>query len=508
MAFLKRVNDRINGWIGKGSQTFHEAATVEDDDPRASEYRRLSASKRDLNPLQFDKAQRMSFYLWQRNAIARRLIDILVNFCSGDELKVEVKIKKEVPEGQDEDTGRTDAQKIWEDCAMDPENNLDSDLSIFAQDLFINGELVVPTFVRMRQNPDQSLDGDGRVRFGYIDPANIKRSIPDPMNVRSIRQLIVVPAGDTQEIPLDVIHVDDDPASLTYEKRIGQVFYWRINHVANQTRGHGELLELADWLDGLDQLVFDALDGIRLRNNFFYTKKLIGASPDEVEKDAKTVTTPRAATVRVHNDKVEYDVVTPDLKAADIERAIAAFQTFVVGAKGYPIMWFGSGADANKATAGEMAIPTMRMLKAAQKVMRRILKDMVLYVCDQAQLAGTLKLADDEYVSVQVSLYDFERKDAAVISTGLTQTVTALVAAADKGWVSDETAKKVVDSQLERLGVEVDPDETVETIKSEKNESGAEDPYAEAPPANTMIGKQFPPVVSPAPISGKPGAEE
>jgi hypothetical protein len=472
------------------------------EDATETSFRRISQSNRDLIPFKYDKGVQMSFYLWQRNPIARRLIDIPKDFCTGDDFSVAVKIKKRNPTGPDTDTGKLDAQKIWDDCAADPDNRLESDMAIFAQDLLLNGELIVPAFVRSQAAEDGSISGDGAVKFGYMDPINVKQTITDPKNIRTIKQLKMSGQNSTDEIVLNVIGVDNDPNSLTYGKRMGDAFYWRINYIANQTRGHGELLELADWLDSLDQFTFDAIEGVRLRNNFFYTKEMIGATPEDIKKEAVNTTTPRNASVKVHNEKVKYDVVTPDLKATDVERALLAFEGFIVGAKGYPMTWFGTGQDSNRASAAEMAIPTMRMLKATQKVIRLIVKDMVLFATDQAQIARTLTLGEDEYVDVEVSLFDFERKDTALIAAGLQQTVTALIAASEKNWVSDDTAKKVVDMQLERMGIEVSPDETVDEITKDNAENDATDPYKNVPPAAGVIGMKAPavPAVVPVPV--------
>jgi hypothetical protein len=105
-------------------------------------------------------------------------------------------------------------------------------------------------------------------------------------------------------------------------------------------------------------------------------------------------------------------------------------------------------------------------------------------------------------VDVEVSLFDFERKDTALIAAGLQQTVTALIAASDKNWVSDDTAKKVVDMQLERMGIEVSPDETVDEITKDNAENDATDPYKNVPPAAGVIGMNAPavPAVAPVPV--------
>jgi hypothetical protein len=450
---------------------FVEAAIAGDDDPKASEYRRLGGTKRDLSPIQYQHAQQLSFYLWQRNPLFARMIEIVVNFCTGDEVKVNLRIKKRIENAPDVDQKREDAQKIWDDFADDPVNRVHADLPVFTQDLLINGELLIPATVNRQKDADGNYKGDSLVRIGYFDPGNVVEVKADPNNIRIIQSVEMrAPNAPGQNIPFTVINVDTDSKNVeTYGKMVGQVFYWQINKVANQTRGHGMLITLMDWVDSFDQFLFDALEGVRLRNAFFYTATMKGKTQEQLEELAKKVKAPASGTVRLANENTTWDVVTPDLKAMDVDQVLRTFQVFIVGTKGFPSTWFGSGEDANRASSTAMSIPTMRMLKATQKIVKRIIKDMARFVIDQAVIGKTLKLAKDEYVDCEVSMFDFERQDASVISNAFVQMVTALVAAKEAGWVSDETAKKMIDGTIEKYGVTVEEGETVEQIRDEQD---------------------------------------
>jgi hypothetical protein len=492
MTFTERVGTTaariLDKWTsGAVKSTFTEAATAYDDDPKADEYRRLSGGKRDLLPIQFKRGQEMAFYLWQRNPLARRMIEILVDFCSGDDYAVRVKIKNRSADGEIQDTGKNEAQAIWDDFARDAVNNLEEETPQMTQDLLINGELAMPTTV----NPV-----DGSVRLGYIDPGNITEVVLDPMNARQPKILKARGVGSSEEIPFRVCQVDLDPLSPTFNKMTGQILYFRINHVVNQTRGHSELLELVDWLDALDQFLFDSLDGFRLRNSFFYDLELQGLTQEKIEEEAAKITVPANGSIRVHNEKAKYAVQTPDLKAVEVERALVAFQTFVVGSKGFPAMWFGSGAETNKATAGEMSIPTMKMIRGVQGTIRSLVKKMARYVMDQAEIAGKLKLQEGEYIDVEVTMFDPEKKDTEQIGAGMTQLVQAMVVAVQQGWVGTDTAKKIMDGIVTRMGVEVDTDKTVQDLLDEKAQSDeanlANDTYGNLDPKKAFGGNGNP----------------
>ncbi len=484
---LITVLDKLTG--GAVGDHFRAAFTsFEDSEPPADrgKFRRLTAAQRDLSPIQFDKAQRMAFFLWQRNPMARRLIQILKDFCVGDDLMVKVKIMHRLEDEPDVDTDRMEAQQLWDDFWKDPVNRLNEEFADMIQDWFLNGELILPVTVNKM---------NGQVRIGYIDPANVREVLLNQMNVREVEKLRFALPNSTDELTLDVVKTDLDPKSPTFEKLIGQTFFWRLNKVVNQTRGHSELMELADWLDAFEQFLFNNFEGAALRNAFFYHLKMIGSSQQDIDK--MRIAAPKPGTVRITNEKAEWSVITPDLKAADTAEAARLFKNFILAGKGYPEHWFADGGQTNLATAGVMTIPTMRMLKAKQRAVKGILKDMVMFVTDQARIHNNLPLGVDEYIDAEITAFDFERKDAADIATSFAQSMTALTVAAQKNWVSQDNAKKVVDGMLQRYGIEVDENETVESIKEDKKKGGDEEPEFDLEKAMNDISKKFPPAEEP-----------
>ena len=428
----------------------------------AGKFRRLTGGRRDLAPLKYRQLVEMSFYLWQRNPFARRIIEIMKDFCVGDEISVNVRIMRSMPDGTSEDTKKLDAQDVWDDFAEDPQNKFMEEMDDVVTDLFVNGELAILTAV----NPQS-----GSVIIGYADPLNIVEVVHDPLNVRDVKQVIFTPLGSTEQVPKTVARIDMVPTSPTYGKLVGELLFFRMNKLVNQTRGFPLLAELTDWLDALDQFLFDALEGFVLRNNFCYDVTMTGA--DEKTMKGKTLSPPKSGSVKIHNEMVKWDVITPDLKSIDVSEAMRLVKNFILGGKGYPEYWFAEGGRTNLATAEAMGIPTMRMLKSKQRTIKSLIKMVAQYVVDQSKL---FKLQSGEFIDIQVTAFDFERKDASVIATAFAQSMTGLVVAAGKNWVSDENAKKVVDGLLQRLGIEVDVNETTEQIaqaKKDANPDGA-----------------------------------
>jgi len=459
--------DRVTG--GKLGAEFRGAATADDDDPRASEYRRLTDVKRDIMPLTYDRQRELSFHVWQRNPLARGIIDTITQFCAGDELKIELRILKEDADDKEHDTEREDAQAVWDDFAEDPINNFNQNYPDLVEYLMITGELVVPVFSTAKANADGTMAGNGSVRIGFIDSSAVREVITNPMNLLEVKAVRLAPIqGEADGKVLTVVAEDTNPNSQTYGLRMGDVIFWRTNKLLNQTRGTGILIEMLDWLDVLDTFVFDALRGFQARNMWFLDVTMKGLNEEQIKERARTFKPPQTGAARLHNENVVYETTAPELGGIDVDAAVLSMQRFIIGAKRFPMTWFGTGENANKASADAMSLPTLKMLKSIQSRVKEFVKFLALYVVDQAVLGKQLTLAEDERVDVSVSMYDFERKDAAVIGAGMQQVTASLVLATQNGWASDESAKKVIDGLLQRMGIEVSMEETVDDLQAEK----------------------------------------
>lgn len=476
---LVQAIDVLTG--GDVSQHYLKAGAALEGTDQADEgkYRRFNQKNiRDLTPMQFSDIQKKAFYQWQRYPLASRMIEILTDFCVGEDLNVKIRTMKRTDD-EDVDTQKKDGQQVWDDFYEDPINRLDEDFATIVQDFRLNGELVLPAFVN---------DVNGKVRLGYMDPAFIKEVKSVPMNAREIDILVMTPPEDTKNITLKVIRYDDVPNSPTFGKLAGEAFFFRINYVTTQTRGHGELTQHLDWIDAFEQFLFGVLDGFDARNTFFYDLTMEGLKKEEIDK--MSVPRPTTGEVKIHNEKAKWEIQTPDLKAVDASEATRLIRNFIVGTKGFPDHWFGEGSDVNLATAEVMSIPTVRMIKRKQKVIKNMLKKIAQFVLQCAVDKKAIALSDGEYFDIEVSMFDVERKDSAVIGNAFVQIVTALKVATQSGWVTDENAKKIIDGILGMLGVEVDPNEKVEDIKARNDSQADDDVLNDVPPVNEFLKQQ------------------
>jgi hypothetical protein len=89
-------------------------------------------------------------------------------------------------------------------------------------------------------------------------------------------------------------------------------------------------------------------------------------------------------------------------------------------------------------------------------------------------------------------MFDPEKKDSEQIGAGLVQLVQAMVLAVQEGWLGPDTAKRIIDAIVTRMGVEVDTDKKVEDLLADKEQrdadSAAKSAYAGRPPAAAFGG--------------------
>lgn len=470
----------INPHTGKSFTRPLQAAQVGlvgTDQADEGKYRNITAGgKRDLKPLEFSKAQEMSYYEHQRYPLARRMIEILMDFTTGEDMAVKVKIKKRTKDYGSEDTQKKEAQQIWDEFWENPVNDLEGEFPVIVQDTFLAGETVLPAFVN---------EANGEVLIGYMDPGHIKDVVTLPGNQRIIDTLIMRGANSAEDKPFKVIRYDTDPKSPTFKELRGDVFYFRVNYVMSQKRGYGELVEYLDWLDAFEQFLFAVLKGFDARNAHFFDVTMEGVEKDELDKIS--VAPPGQGEVKLHNEKVIWDIKAPDLKSVDATAATKLIKNFITGTKGFPDMWMGDASDSNLATAQVMTQPTMRMLKRKQKVVKRMVKSIAAFVMQQAQNVNKLTLEQDEFIDVEVSMFDIERKDAAVIGSAFVQLGTALKVAVQSNWITNETAKKVIDGIVNMLGVEIDSNETIQKVRETNKTQEEEDILHDVPPVTPFL---------------------
>jgi len=410
-------------------------------------WRSLTQAKRDLSEIPHQRQREIALFLLQHNGLAKRYCEIITDFSAGEE---------PYPVAEDDDLAEL-LLTFWDD----PVNELRSFSRDLAGQVGILGEQFVSIHVR---------ESDGRLQLGYIDPNDVEAVCARPGNPRDqVEVHLKVPPGSPPIVfrivrpnePLSDIYagVKEDgrrgPGSFrlhprdpelvgqgrTYRTRErktydGACFRSYVNKLSNATRGVSDLFAEADYLDGLDKTVYNAVERSFMLNQCGLDVTVEGGDTKSLkdhEKAAKSAWgTPGG--VYTHNEKVTAETRAADLKSADLEGIVAIVKLMILGSWGFPLHWFGDGGQANLATAGEMAGPTIRKLQSRQTVVRQMLRAF----CD-FQVSLKYALAPEEVSSVEdphgyeITLPAITSKDTAREATATAQAIASV----NQAWADD-----------------------------------------------------------------------
>jgi hypothetical protein len=358
------------------------------------------------------------------------------------------------------------------------------------------------------------------VAIGYIDPAMVERVIPHPERSMEMWAIVV----DSGEVSKDnwiktrgkliyriireaepfvidtedgqtVVAVENEGMLVTAQQTVlqpwevtmlanfnkgdydGDVFFTRVNSVSNQPRGYSDLMQVADWIDQVDETLFALAEREQYAGYFSWDVTLVGATPDAVKERAKVIRTaaPKKGSVNVHNESEVWVFNAPDLKQPGSIETFRALLGFVLGGVGYPVHWFAFGDDANRATAVAQGSPTEKSLEHDQGTVAEMLSQMCTFARDQAVIAGTVSVSDSDQVdSIHIELPAITMRDMSSVSTLIGPVSAALVTTVDANLITRETAIKAWVAIMAQLGIETDVAEELEALAGEFDEAIAE----------------------------------
>ena len=409
-------------------------------------YRKLTQSnERDLDPLDQDRMIQIALYLYETNPLARRILEITVDFVVG--------------EGLTFTAGDERVQAVLDDFWTDPINAWPTKQEMRFRQLLLFGEQCWPVFRRK---------ADGRIRLGYVDPEHIRRVEVNPDNAEEYVAIhLKAGPGRTLGPAIPIIHVDDNPRSDAYGLMVAGkklpadeagpygTFYVAINHVSNSARGRSELLTAFDWLDLYDQFLFSQAERAAYLSDFLWDVELQGYTEEQIKEWLRHNKTPQGNAMRAHNEKVTWDAKAPELRAGDVkEFARTIRQQIVTGAGGFPEHWIFAGDETNFATAAAQGTPIMKHLSRRQREWKAVVQQVLDFVRDQAILARRLpRDLTPEQRAIAVNASEVSTEDLVSVATTLKAATEAMVVAQDRGWVTQDEAAQVYRRLATELGV-------------------------------------------------------
>ncbi|ABF42408.1 hypothetical protein Acid345_3407 [Candidatus Koribacter versatilis Ellin345] len=429
-------------------------------DPENVAFQRITSpnTRRDLNPLMHERMQQVCFYLSVTTPMGKRIVEIITSYVVGEGFNVVAKDPA--------------VQEIIDRFWKDPINDFERSLRDYSNDISAFGEICLPVAV----NPV-----DGFVRMGWIDPIEIDAIEYQPMMTAFGETTITVPAfvrlkkkiGELQPQRLQIVHTDEDPNSETFGQLVGDCFFFAVNKSKAASRGLSDLFCLADWLDVLDQMIFDFADRARFLNMWVWDVTLSGADDKRVKEFNRDLTKapPRQGGVLTHNEAVKIEAKTPDMKGQDFSAGAQMVKTYGLGGIGLPPFMFADPTDVNRSTGEVMEGPTGKKLTDRQNEIKRLIRQVVQFVLHQAVAHGVLSAKADLDFDLQVP--DLLIKDLQKAGTTMQAVTGSLAAAKDEGWITEETAARSFHVVLSQIGVQVDSQDEFAAAQKEKRQRDA-----------------------------------
>lgn len=414
-----------------------------------------------IEPWNHTRHQAVALRLFQKHHMARRLLHLITDFVVGDGITVAAKT--------DDEATQKAYQLLLDEFWNDPINAMDKTNEQRCIEWNLWGEICMP----VRRN-----EQTGQIRLGWITPRAIEAVEPDVVTGQPAWIVLTAQAAEAVGRPrLSVIRVRDDVDGMPDGVIEGDCFYRAINTPWGADRGISELYTAADWLDVLDNTLRAHADRAKLDSYFIWDVTLHGADEPTVAAwvAANADKRPKPNSIRAHNEKVEWKCVSPALGSADMAEHIRTLKTYIMGGFGYPNHWFGSGDDANLATAAVMSEPTRKNLRRKQKQFKGLMVDVLKYVMASYQAAGRLPREYDtmgEPFDVQIP--DLSGPDIAKVGAAMTQIAAAIQVAEENGWISHDTAMEMFAAIASETGLTIDPAAEREKV-DEDDRAGAQD---------------------------------
>lgn len=405
------------------------------------QYRKLTSGarfqRRDLTPLQHDRMLQVTWYLWEQNPFARRLVTLMTDLIIGDGVTVEAK-----DERIQEVIDRTWNHRI---------NQFATRIREFHNFLSLTGELILP----VERNTIS-----GRPVFGFIDPYQVKDVEPLDGNVLIPDYLILKERDGKDAQRLKIVRENPESGHLE-----GEVFYFAINKLPNSLRGRSDLLPLADWLDLYDQYLFAEVERLQLLSAFVWDYTIKGGDDKKIQAKLANFPTPKPGSVFGHNENETLEARTPDLKAQDRSEVATMLRKHIGGSMGFPMTYLGD-SDSNAATIQGQNDVLMKTPSARQKEFRSLIDLMVRFAVEGATTKNPA-LFMDAAVEYRITMPEIAAKDISRASAALAQVVAANDTAITNKTTSRRAALVVQSAIIRQLGVEVDPNEIEDQIEAE-----------------------------------------
>ena len=433
-------------------------ATVDADE---YEWRKVGQRRRDLPAPTLSRAQELSLYLWRTNPLAEWMIEIRLAYLLAEAVTFQAV------------DSETEVQDWLDSFWADPINDLDTKFVMMVRELYLFGELALPVFVAP----------NGQVRLSSIDPSQIETVLMDPDNATQPIGLSMRPDAFTIKRRYRIVVNGSEEELFSMATQAlresyddGDVFYFKIKSLSTASRGAPALTAQADWIDNFDGAMWAELERWEQLRAFLWDITMSGATEEQIKQKAQEIFAPAPGSTRVHNESEKWEAVTPELSSDDGSGFARLFRNYIIGGQGFPEHWFGGGGDVNRATAGEMDEPTLKLMKMHQNGLTAVLQTMGRFVV-RMRLAVSGETYDPAKHGFKVVWPALATPDASKMANAVQAIVQAVMIAVQNDLMSDETGVQLIALAAALVGAEIDPADELEKAREDARRREADSVY-------------------------------
>jgi hypothetical protein len=446
----QRVQEQINPTYWSGSQTqedwywgWNGAGGVEED----YLWRRLSDVyyQKDVIPAIYLEIHNACYEAYRANPLAFAIIELTTSFVLGEGITVSANNKR--------------VQQVIDKFWYNPENHMDERIYNLCTELSLYGEQFVHYFVNQY---------DGSVVIRQIDPSLIDEIETDPEDVEKQRRFHRRPLGQVYAAsgdppPVNVIRQETDTQGAWFIAG-KEVQHFTINKVSNAKRGQSDLATLLPWLRRYKDWLTDRVRINKYKSAFLWDITLNGADKKTIDRKKMEYTyPPEPGSVLIHNEAEQWKAVQPNINAQDAAEDGRQIKLMVAVGALLPEHYLSDGENENRATAAEMSLPTLLKFKRRQRYVKYMLTCIIDRVIAEAQKAGRIGPKTD--TSYEITFPEIDSGEHQTLANATNLLVSALANASARGWVSDETAMRIL---FEFAGEEVDVAEEMAKVAQER----------------------------------------
>ena len=410
-------------------------------------WRRLSdqAYIKDVIPSVYLEIHNLCYEAYNANPLAFAIIEQTTSFVLGEGITVSANNKR--------------VQQIIDAFWDSPENRMEERVYSLCTELALYGELFIHFFVNQYS---------GEVVIRQIDPSLIDQVETDSEDIekplRYHRRPIAQIMATSPDPPPLITPASDLDVQGTWFRAGDEVLHVAINKVSNAKRGKSDLATLLPWLRRYKDWLTDRVRINKYKGAFLWDVTLTGADKKTIDrKKMEYAYPPEPGSVLIHNEAEKWQATQPQINAMDAKEDGRAIKLMIATGATLPEHYLSDGDNGNRATASEMSLPTLLKFKRRQRVIKYMLQRIIDRVILEARKAG--KLGPKIDTSYEITFPEIDSGEHQTLAQGTNLMVTALANAAARGWVSNETAMRIM---FEFCGEEVDVAEELQKISAEQ----------------------------------------